>query len=422
MQKLFLKLTGFAFLLSALFIVGCAEEEEPRIGNAQDPFINVLNATGFVSNGATIIPGQDFQVRVQAQTGDALLNTITIREDGTSLPLSRLKSVEIDGVAQSSANPLALFNDLKNGVTIDFTITAPNSTSLVSYSFTVTDDDGNTDEVTIDLTFAGDPTVSLVDEAGFLSADASLQEAGTFVVKVEATRGGAALQSIGVFEDGVLIDELSRLDFNGFEFDANPFSLAANDKEGFIAEVGVVSHASGIANYAFEILDEDGNKASISINVDIESTAVDGQFTAIMVNNADGPSDSFGGLDLDDTPEAVAFNSADAELRDLGIDTDIAVPENWLQQVEPVNGATLRVPDFTQSENFSFDNANSREAIVAAYDSGIEQTQSEALSVGDLLIVKRNEDYFLLEVTRVEVTTDNNLDFYEFDIKQSFGN
>jgi len=37
--------------------------------------------------------------------------------------------------------------------------------------------------------------------------------------------------------------------------------------------------------------------------------------------------------------------------------------------------------------------------------------------VGDVFVVQNGGNYFLLEVTNINVTMDNNNDFYEFSIK-----
>ena len=138
-------------------------------------------------------------------------------------------------------------------------------------------------------------------------------------------------------------------------------------------------------------------------------------FTTVVVNNADGPDE--GGLDLDNGV-SVPRDSDMAELRDRGIDINLPLADNWIQRLEPRNGAELRLPD-TTGDLLVYANVDSREAIVAEFDRGTSVTESEKLESGDLLLVKSGDDYYLVEVGTVNVTASDNTDFYELNIKQS---
>lgn len=202
--------------------------------------------------------------------------------------------------------------------------------------------------------------------------------------------------------------------FGGAAVAANPIVLSGSDKEGFDSELIIKTAAKGTKTYTLELADESG--ATVSTQFDLTVMV---EYTALLVNNRDGQ--QFGGLDLDDG-QTVPYNSPIAEIRDKGI--NLGAPSNdvnWYQQILPVNGAELRVPDLTQSENFSYENATSRGAIVAAFDSGISKTESDVVAVGDLFLVKRDDNYYLLECVEINITNSDNNDYYKFDVKQVAG-
>ncbi|MDV7398345.1 hypothetical protein RZS08_43475, partial [Arthrospira platensis SPKY1] len=67
--------------------------------------------------------------------------------------------------------------------------------------------------------------------------------------------------------------------------------------------------------------------------------------------------------------------ASEAEIRDLGIDCTInpAQQENWRSQIGSVNGTDMvKVNVAAQAEGFTFDKVETREVILAAYDTGIE--------------------------------------------------
>ena len=179
---------------------------------------------------------------------------------------------------------------------------------------------------------------------------------------------------------------------------------------------------AGNYEYAFVVRDEASMTASATATVTVEmapvETAIDTTFSAVLVYNRDGQ--EFGGLNLYNG-EAVAFNSMDAQIRDLGIDLNLPSADNWLQQITAVNDAELKAPGDSQPEGFSFETTNTREALIATFDNGVAITNSEKVAVGDIFLVKNNDDYFILQVTEVTVTAGDNNDYYEFSIKKSEG-
>jgi len=130
-----------------------------------------------------------------------------------------------------------------------------------------------------------------------------------------------------------------------------------------------------------------------------------------------------GGLDLDNGLSTGSSDEA-AEIRDLGIDTDLSAEINWIQKISGANDATikaLKIGENNLLEGFTFEGVNSKEAIATLYnDNGIDLTdgQSDVVSVGDLFVVNRGDNYYLIEITLVTVTTTDNADGYTMDIKK----
>lgn len=118
-----------------------------------------------------------------------------------------------------------------------------------------------------DPTDPGDPTKTppLVTLAG---TEITLEPGEAFVVGITAIPGDADLRSLGVYEDGVLVDPV-RLEFNGVAASANPIILAAGDKGGFNDyDIVAVSHTDqSTRSYRYEVIDENNNSDSKTLTV-----------------------------------------------------------------------------------------------------------------------------------------------------------
>ncbi len=271
------------------------------------------------------------------------------------------------------------------------------------------------------------PEITLQSGTGFITSDATLEPAEPFTVSLKVQKGDNPLQSIAIFKRNADIDNSAAVytitsDNVGVITPNSPFLLTGADVNGGTFNITIIPDDvdADFSLYSFEVTDSEGLKDEVSLGISTVRTAtpLSNTYTTVVVNNADGPNN--GGLDLD-VGANVPFNSNMAELRDEGIDLGQTTANNWIQRVRPVNGAILRLPDASQMETLRYENVDSREAIVAAYDTGTDVTQSPKLQTGQLLLVKKGNDYYLLEVGNVVVTTNNNQDYYEFNIKQSKG-
>jgi len=69
------------------------------------------------------------------------------------------------------------------------------------------------------------------------------------------------------------------------------------------------------------------------------------------------------------------------------------------------------------SESFTFDAANYDTELVSLWDGGTEFSVSNPINVGDMVMVKNGDNYYLLNFTEVNFVADSNADNYVIDIK-----
>lgn len=351
---------------------------------------------------------------MSASAGDDPLALLTIKENGQNVGLGR---ITFQSGSSFAANPaLIVAATEKQGFTQDITIAGPSSPGNYSYTFEVRDEAQVTANTSITV------TVELTPPALSITTPSSPTEAGSgsvITLSIDATKGTAGLSTIAVYENDTLMN-VSRVTFNSngstTAFTANPEFTPVT--ESFQADLDIqVAEMADSVTYAYrvELTDAEGLTASATLDV-LVVNSIDTAYTGVLVYNRSGQ--RLGGLNLY-TGEAIAFNSADAQIRDVGIDINLPADRNWIQKIRAVNAAVLKVPGANQVENFSFANTNTRDAIIAAFDNGDTIGDSDKVAIGDVFLVKNNDDYFILEVTNVVVTAADNNDYYEFSIKKS---
>lgn len=278
------------------------------------------------------------------------------------------------------------------------------------------------------------PIIRFIDEAGFLSADAEISAGETFKVKVSADIGDRPLNALTINIDG------DKLATDQFEINAgaitsnNPLLVTGDDKNGVTYEISITASADfdKVATYEFVIEDEEPLTDAVSLTVTTTGEPIDQTITGVLFNQA-GPAGT-GGLNLD-TGDGTGSADADAEIRDLGIDCTIdpATAENWRAQMGTINGAEMIKVDASQVENFDFDLIDTKDAITAAYASGIAledgvSTNSscvetavtdvtDVVAAGDLFIVSANSTFYLIRIDAVNAVSGANGDNYELSIK-----
>ncbi|NUO01216.1 MAG: hypothetical protein HUU01_11435, partial [Saprospiraceae bacterium] len=288
----------------------------------------------------------------------------------------------------------------------------------------------------------GEPTdpsgldARFVTESGFLDANADVVAGETFKIKVSLLTGDNKLQSVTLYEDDVKLGT-SFFTINGGALLANnPFLITGADKDGvtYEFEISSVNTVGAVRTYEVEVADESGLKDAVSLTITSKApptTPIEMSLTGVLLNQA-GPVGT-GGLNLDNG-QGTGSDDPAAEIRDVGIDCSQPNASNWRKQIGTVNGAEMRRVRAEMVENFSFANANNKEIISAAFDTGsaIGDTNQAidcngnavtvtdmtlALVVGDMFAVKANGKIYLIKVDEVNNTTNDNNDNYKFSIK-----
>lgn len=403
------------FVLLGLFIVGCQEDVPGGGGGGtlSDPDVSLNSASSL-----TVNPNEEFTVSVSASANGTPLNSITVYEGNTKVDLSRIK---YDGTS-ASANPTLLFGADKQGFTTDITIAAHNSVGTSTYSVEVADEEGRKSTVFIDVTTNGNPPSFVFGGSGMITVD------GGDVVSLNmiAEQGSSPLQIVAVYENDVLIEDVSRLEFAGFDVPENPFEVTGAFTEGFSEKLLVTApSAAGDYKITLVVTDEAGQTASddYTITVRAAGTPVE-YYEGFLLLNAGGPAGT-GGADLDITSgtSSVSSSSVEAEIKDLGIDTDRPPSSNWIQRITGANNATIRQIEPGKnglSESFDYSQIVMKEMLPTIFNAStsLSGNTTDVVEVGDMFIVERDGRYYALLITSVDLTVDNNNDQYVFEVKR----
>ena len=416
-------------LLSILAIIGFTSCEDDPIGGGStgggntdtDPSVLLLTEAGFVDFEATIMPGETFSVKMQADMGSSPLNAIRITEDGSTVDLSR---ITVDGVA-ASANPILLFNADKNDFTKEIDVVSQSGEGTSNYTFSVEDEAMNTaaSSVSIKTERVLTPPTIIIEGSGMpmVSPGTNLK------LPITVSDVTTPLLTIGVLQDGVYIENEARLslgDSNGtLTFMTNPQALQESDVNGFMKDLFIVVHADAdIKTYTIEITDEAGGVYTRELTIETGSslTVLDG-----VLFNAAGPAGT-GGLDLD---EGIDTGSDDmrAEIKDEGIDGG-PVESNWIRRISGANGAEVRHLFPNQNglpEDFTFESVSTTQELASIWDNGLGFVDTNAdgdeislrVEQGDMFMVLREGKYYMIRVATINETINNNDDNYMIDIR-----
>lgn len=415
-MKRILNLPAFMlFAIAAMFLVSC--EDEPGGGGGTDPIkpTVTLNSAGDV----TLAPMEAFTIDFSASKGDVALKAVTIYEDGIKVPVSRLM---VNGVA-AAANPLLITGTDVDGLTWTATVIAHSTApATVVYEVQVQDDNNLTNSVFTTVTTAATPPTLTGTEPTTIDG---LEQGSKNGFKLTAMPGDGQLVSIEVRENDMLIDP-TRIEWDGATMmnAENPFFLNGPEQDGFeeIRLFITLPMSEGTFIYTIIITDEFGLTAETVYTVTTapSGTPIDLREDEVLNRAGSAP----GGLDLD-TGDNVASSSDLAEIVDNGIDTDQPVPNNWMQTISPVNGATMKYVVASANgipEGFSFGAIETKEELSGLYTNNTGEIidgdkSTSVVTVGDNFIVSANGNYWLLTVKEVIVTDDNNNDKYIFDVK-----
>lgn len=289
---------------------------------------------------------------------------------------------------------------------------------FVAFSMLLTSCGDDTDIIDTDR----DPILEIVRVNGYVSSDTTLRVSEDFTVQLKAIKTDNDLKTITIQENGVKIELTS--DRLSDEIVANPFTVAAGGFEKFIFAIRAHADAS-TKTYTFILEDVEGNKSTQFFAVTTVAFTNATTIPGVLFNQGGLP--GTGGLDLDNGLSTGSMD-ASAELRDEGIDLSLPLPSNWLQQISGINNTEVKYIKKGAngiSENFSFDAIKYKEEILGLWGNGTSFTAtigarsvSNKVAIGDIFIVKKGDNYYLLNVADIRIVTNGNTDSYVFDVKK----
>ncbi len=272
------------------------------------------------------------------------------------------------------------------------------------------------------------PSVSLEVGAGLISSDANISLGESITIRVSLLQVDNPMESFTIKEDNVNIPT-GRMTIDGGAVTVqNPFLLVGDAKKSAVYDITITTDAVADESrtYSITVSDEANLTDEVQFLVTVTGTPLT-EITGALLN-AGGPAGQ-GGLNLFTGESTGTVGSdptaADAHIKDEGIDLDKAPAENWKQQISSINGSEIRVPGSGNVENFNYDDVTTLEALIGAFEAADElpdnadgEDVSEMVNVDDLFLVKNGDNYWLLKVTAVNPTVDDNSDSIEFSIKQ----
>lgn len=427
---------SFFVMASALLVFssGCGEETPGGGGVTLNPTIRLNSGPDLVSfNQELPLSSPSFRVSITGDDGDAPLRTLTIEEDGLVIPFGQLTF----NSGQTSNNPFLIAGSDADGFTYEITITPSNTdTGPVEFTFRLADTDNEVATTSVTVTYAQEtPRVTILDETGFVvSGDTVSTLNPVFNVRVELDDTANPLSSFTILEAGSIVDA-GRLEFNDGSFPAaNPLNLISAEENGvtYSVQISTPDAVEGARTYTFEAADSDGIVGFADLVVNFITPATDLTFdTTGVFFNASGSGD--GGLDLD-TGMATAFNSAEAEIEDEGIDLNTA-GENWRTQISATNDAVIRTVDLSSlGDGVTYDDVALTAEIEGLFDGGNAPTGDDdfpdadgdvsnteivtlPLQEGDVFAVRRGSRTYLIRIDAINFAANSNDDSYTISIK-----
>ena len=354
----------------------------------------------------TVAIGEAFTVNLIAELGDDSLRTIQVFED--DLTIADFSRISYGGDPAAS-NPVLLLGESKGSVDVDVSVIAHTEVGTRTYTFTVTDDLGDSESRSIEITTVGTPPALTLNGPTTLDLDPSTLNN----ISLTGVRGSGAISSIGVAIDGSM-DSFDDLAFAGVDFTSNPQLIGGDLAEGFDATPLTFRAPAMDGSYVYTITvtDEFGLESNVEFTVNVVAATPLEVLNGVLFN-AGGPAGT-GGLDMDNGMSTGSTDEA-AEIKDQGIDGD----GNWLQLIAPANDSRLYFITPGEngiSENFTFASIDSKETLAGLVGSGLEVSQSGTVTAGDIFVVERAGTNYAFQVAEVNVIQADNSDNYVLNI------
>lgn len=388
-------------MVAGLLFTACEEDGTGGGVDTDAPAVTLTGADLTVSAGDTVY------VDIAAVEGASPINTLTITENDVDVPLDRLL---FDGAPASSNPQLILDASAKVSFNRQVGVIAPATPDVYTYQYVVTDEDNRSSSQSIVVTVVAEPP------SFEIAGDGDIQTSpGTLAsFMVTGSSNGIDMDMISVAIDG---EPVAEFDFAGTTV-TNPYTLLDADRTSFETNLLVrAPDAGGTYTVEVTVTDAIGQTSSDQIIFVNGTTAAD--YMDRIFFNAIGSGN--GAMDLD-TGESVSSSSMESEIQDDGIDdtVDPMVVENWFASFSPENGAELFsiVPgENNLTENFTFEGVRFQEDVRALESNGTNLTTSGTVEQGDLFLVKRADNFYLILIDEVNAVFGSNEDNYVIDIK-----
>lgn len=413
-MKINLTFKSLLLAVLAMFIVGCAEDGTGGIGGGVDPTTYPPSISSSLSEDVTINAGENVVMPVLVTSTGSPLKAIFFYRDNERLSTSDFL---IDGKAPA-ANPIAIVSNTSR-FEANVTFLTQGISNATTFKVEALAQDGSKSSVYT--------TVSILSTPPSISISGATS--GTFTpgtnltIKIDMTKGSGDFKSIAIYEDGTLIDPSRIISFAGSDVSQNPFGVSTSQSNVSANAVIKLSSSEQTSEIKFEVTDSNDQKASTvyTATTKIPYTDVD-SFTNFLLANQGGPTGR-GGADLDITEGSSSVGSSDtrAEIKDLGINTDLPAASNWIQRIAPANNAKMRYLKPGQnglSESFQFSDIQYRELLPTYFSNGspLNNGASDPVRTGDMFIVERDGKYYAIKISEIVVTPSDNNDYYKFEL------
>jgi hypothetical protein len=233
------------------------------------------------------------------------------------------------------------------------------------------------------------------------------------------------MTSIEVLQNKIPI-EPNRIIFGIIRPDTNPFLIDVSDANVFDKDILIQSPA--IANnytYTFVLRDELAafgvDSAKVLAGVPLNELVSKNLYNAARGGN-------FGSLQLANG-NSVAINDVNADLIDIGIDSMTTNASlNWKRQFRAGANVEIRrviIGMNGVTQTFSYTNILTKEQVVDLFSRGVVLTQkdkdnrliTDPVQIGQIFVVKKLNEYYLIEVAAVVQTAQDNEDYYRLNYK-----
>lgn len=397
-------------IVVGLLMVKCTKDETPKVFEGK-PKIQLVN-----SSIITIKPAVPFVIQAGGSRGANPLKGLTILENGAIIENSRIKI----NAKPLEGNPYLLETSQKDNFSVRLDVEAPSIRGSYVYKIIVTDTKGDTAEVARTLEINSDPPkLTYVGQSLIVSPINSSKS-----YKINTVKGTGQLKSLQVLQNNVTVAPI-RIKFGTLSPPTNPFNLDVTDLNGFDKDITITSPiAAGEYTYTFIITDEFGATSTASVNIIAGTPLVELVSKNLYNFNRNTTS---GGFTLETGNETSRIGSS-ISFVDEGIDsTQTSFP--WKRQIMPVNGTEMKYIRIGQNgvaQTFSYRFVETQESVKILFDQGVpfsrknaqNQIVSDPLQIGNILVAKQNNKYYLIEVDNVFNTDLNNDDFYKLNIKK----